>query len=849
MRRHELVCLLPVRNGEADLPGYFESVARFADAVVALDDGSTDGTRAALEAEPIVKVVLSNPRRETYAGWDDAANRSRLLEAAAALRPRWIFSLDADERLSPDDGAALRRFVETEALPGVAYGLRVHRMVGGLESYDRSALWYYRLFAYSEGQSLPEEKLHLVPVPVQIPRERFVKTTLRIQHLSSLDDARRAARFQKYLEADPGNRFQGSYRHILDAPRYARPWLPRPPGEPVVKETARHRRIALQLAHRAAEGGAPGVAPTLAAIVIAQNDRDRIEEVLDALVRQEVREPVEIILVDSGRDGTAELVRERYPQVRVVHLPEPALPGRARNAGLRLTRARYVTFPGSHVVVAPGALQHRIDAHASGAAMVIGSVLNGTPTLSGWASYFLDHSEALPGRPSSPLAGPPSHCSYLTEALVEVGGFPEDRRVGEDTVVNVELFRRGHPALRASQIRFRHVSPCRTPWRLARHHFERGRGYGRILWERSEEHRRPRARLRTMGWLLASYPWRRLRLVTRNVRAWGGPLRWRYAASLPLVVLGILAAALGAFAFLARPTLSLLAPLERSRRRAEAAAGPPKAGPLGATDPAVFYVVPFALRGAMRAYVERWGGAPGSRMEFVFLEDLLHTRELASGTYVFAGVEALRPAELALARAVAEQLAKATGRARILNDPRRVWPRAELLRRLREAGLSSGRAPGDLLGAGLDDARDAGGPGAVRRFSALRAGDEILPFDLAFLRGPLAAEPCEASEAHASERQAFLDELPHDAPLRTLCEAAGIDFGRIDYGERDGAIDVWDVSTNPAVPELRAKLTLALEALDAVPDSLEPIPLRLDPALAEAFERERRRAHPDRGAA
>jgi len=52
MARHNLVCLLPARNGESDLPDYFTSVRRFADAVVALDDGSTDGTAALLKARP-----------------------------------------------------------------------------------------------------------------------------------------------------------------------------------------------------------------------------------------------------------------------------------------------------------------------------------------------------------------------------------------------------------------------------------------------------------------------------------------------------------------------------------------------------------------------------------------------------------------------------------------------------------------------------------------------------------------------------------------------------------------------------------------------------------------------------
>src|SRR3954452_21693195 len=167
-----LVCLLPVRNGEADLPGYFASVACFADAVVALDDGSTDGTFQLLRAHPLVKVVLENPVRPTYAGWDDAANRNRLLEAAAQLEPAWIMSLDADERIAPDDAAVLRAFVETEAIPGLAYGFKVYRMWRDEARFDRSGLWVYRLFAFRPGQRFPDQRLHFTPIPTIIPRQR-----------------------------------------------------------------------------------------------------------------------------------------------------------------------------------------------------------------------------------------------------------------------------------------------------------------------------------------------------------------------------------------------------------------------------------------------------------------------------------------------------------------------------------------------------------------------------------------------------------------------------------------------------------------------------------------------------
>src|SRR5947209_5916722 len=111
-RRTKVVCLLPVRNGADELPRWFDSVARFADSVVALDDGSTDGTAGVLRANPLVEVLLENPRRESYAGWDDSLNRNRLLAAAGALEPDWIISVDADQLLPREDGDALRRFVD-----------------------------------------------------------------------------------------------------------------------------------------------------------------------------------------------------------------------------------------------------------------------------------------------------------------------------------------------------------------------------------------------------------------------------------------------------------------------------------------------------------------------------------------------------------------------------------------------------------------------------------------------------------------------------------------------------------------------------------------------------------------
>jgi glycosyltransferase involved in cell wall biosynthesis len=547
-REHErprLVVMVPARNAASDLPGFFASVERFADAVVALDDGSTDDTAMMLASHPLVHTLLRNPRRETYEGWDDAGNRNRLLAAAAEADPDWVLVLDADERITPDDAEALREFLTTDALPGFAYGMRCFRMIGDPEHYDHADIWVYRLFAYREGQSFPETRLHFVPVPTDIPRARWMETTIRIQHFASITQERRRARFAKYREADPEAEFQAGYDHLLREPRELLRFEPRPPGLPVLLGAATPERPAFD-----------PEAPVLSAVVISRDDEARIERTVRSVVEQESDEPFEVIVVTSGTDRTAAIVREQFPSVRVVALDHTALPGEARNAGLRFARGDYVSFPGSHVELPPGSIAARIRAHDAGWTMVTGTTHNGNDTRSGWAAYFLDHSSVLPGRPAEQLSAAPAHCSYERGPLLAVGGFPDDVRAGEDTWANHALFTRGYTAYRASDVPLVHHNRSTTPWRLARHHFGRGRALTMFVRANGPE-RTGDARVRRA---LRGYPKRRLRTCDANVERWGGDLLPRYRKVRPLVRLGVLAAYCGSWWEYARPSRRDAAP-------------------------------------------------------------------------------------------------------------------------------------------------------------------------------------------------------------------------------------------------------------------------------------------------
>ena len=184
--------------------------------------------------------------------------------------------------------------------------------------------------------------------------------------------------------------------------------------------------------------------------------------------------------------------------------------------------------------------------------MVTETMRNGTTTRAGWASYFLDNAGLLPGRPSFAFESPPPRCSYHRGLLAEVGGFPEDRRAGEDSVVNEELFARGYGAWREATCETTHHSPCRTAGVLVVHHAQRGRGRAKLLLDARAVGEMSTRRLvgGTVRWLPG-----RLRWTHREVARWGGDLRGEYRRSLPWVVAGANAAWLGCWYELAGRTV------------------------------------------------------------------------------------------------------------------------------------------------------------------------------------------------------------------------------------------------------------------------------------------------------
>lgn len=221
-RRPRILALLAFRDEMRFLPDYFESVRPLVDGVVALDDGSADGSAEFVAAQPEVLQLVRLPAREEHV-WDDALNHRRLVEAAWGHRPDWLIGLDADERLE----AGFRERAEAEIERGRkeghrAYRVHVREVWDDPLCYRADGIWgrksSARLFEARRDHEFHLQQLHCHWAPLN-SRENgdFPQADLILYHLRMLTPGDRAARRTRYESLDPGRDFQAiGYGYMTD---------------------------------------------------------------------------------------------------------------------------------------------------------------------------------------------------------------------------------------------------------------------------------------------------------------------------------------------------------------------------------------------------------------------------------------------------------------------------------------------------------------------------------------------------------------------------------------------------------------------------------------------------------
>lgn len=220
-RRRRLLALVAFRDEMRFLPGLFENLAGQVDGIVALDDQSNDGSRAFVEAQPLLRELLTVSPGE-QAELEDGRNHRALTEAAWEHGADWLLGIDADERVERD----FRRRAEPELRAAEAAGepalwVPFRELWGAPDRVRVDGIWGAKrkacLFRADRGHRFDDRRVHAIWAPWPPPDGAYREADLRLYHLRMIETADRRARVERYRRIDPDDTWQEiGYDYLLD---------------------------------------------------------------------------------------------------------------------------------------------------------------------------------------------------------------------------------------------------------------------------------------------------------------------------------------------------------------------------------------------------------------------------------------------------------------------------------------------------------------------------------------------------------------------------------------------------------------------------------------------------------
>lgn len=279
--------------------------------------------------------------------------------------------------------------------------------------------------------------------------------------------------------------------------------------------------------------------PSVTVIVAAYESQATVADTLEALRAQTVRDFETIVVDSSPTTATVELVRERFPEVRMVHSPRRLLPHAARNRGVEHATGEVLAFTDADCMPERGWVEALAAAHAGGHALAGGALACLDRAPSALAVHVGKFVQWLPGTAAGPCRDLPSaNLSISRELFDRVGPFPEDRWSG-DTLLCWRAAASGEPPMfvPGAVVGHRHDT---TVAGFVGERFRRGRDFGlarppALGWSRAQ-----------LALRIALAPLAALVLTARVVgRAPPGRMRTVALLTLPIQLAGAAAWALG----------------------------------------------------------------------------------------------------------------------------------------------------------------------------------------------------------------------------------------------------------------------------------------------------------------
>jgi len=261
----------------------------------------------------------------------------------------------------------------------------------------------------------------------------------------------------------------------------------------------------------------------------------------------------------------------------------------------------------------------------------------------------------------------------------------------------------------------------------------------------------------------------------------------------------------------------------------------------------IYYLATGEYSNTMTSFLSSWGRNLRSIIKVIPYERIFTRRLLLPGTYIFADIERLSPADAELAAVMWNALRSHWGeKITLLNHPTRSMRRFELLRHLYKLGinfhnvymLTNGEMP-EQYPVFLRNANDHGGSVSSRLYSLKELKDEIgrLENQGKSREDKIIVEFCDTSDTNGifkkkasffingkiihrhifygknwqlkkselvnratiGEELAFIESGEHEEALKEIFSLARIDYGRIDYSLMGTKLQVWEINTNPGL--------------------------------------------------
>ncbi len=198
----------------------------------------------------------------------------------------------------------------------------------------------------------------------------------------------------------------------------------------------------------------------ISVIIPSYNSEKTIARCISSLKNQDFDEEFEIILVDSSEDTTALIVKEKFPEIRFIHLPQKTDPGTARNIGLRQSNGDLIAFIDSDCYADKDWLSQIRISHQSDFDCVGGVIFNANDRSDsvGWAGYIAEFRDFLPSNSKQRVSHIPTcNISYKKKVFEQFGEFDGSYYPQEDLVFNYKINLGGVQILLNPEIKIHHL--------------------------------------------------------------------------------------------------------------------------------------------------------------------------------------------------------------------------------------------------------------------------------------------------------------------------------------------------------------------------------------------------------